>query len=106
MCFQTYTHFSLCDCVAVHTHQCVRIENAINVIFCRDYTVRRQTAEGGCPKHRDRVGASPAGSSSTAQTGSTSASAQQQQQQQTGSGGTAQGHLHGAGAGEAARAAA
>jgi hypothetical protein len=52
MCSHTYTHHTFCDCVALHTHQCHRCDNALFVMFCEDYVVARLTKEGGCPNHR------------------------------------------------------
>jgi hypothetical protein len=54
MCSHTYVHFTLCDDIAVHTHQCSKCQDALYIMFCPDYKVITQTQEGGCPKHRWR----------------------------------------------------
>lgn len=57
MCSHTYVHFSLCEDIAVHTHQCGKCQDALYIMFCEDYKVVTQTVEGGCPNHKWRKSA-------------------------------------------------
>ena len=51
MCSHTYTHFSNCPCVAIHTHQCYRTLDPLKVIFCDAYETVRREIVGLCPNH-------------------------------------------------------
>ena len=90
MCSHTYTHFTLCDCVAVHTHQCFRCGDALYVMFCEDYQVIKQTVEGGCPNHRWRSSKDGKGGKKDDSTKDGERDAQTAGEQASGSGNTAQ----------------
>ncbi|KAF2201147.1 hypothetical protein GQ43DRAFT_46999 [Delitschia confertaspora ATCC 74209] len=51
MCYHRYTGFTLCDCVAIHSHQCCFCDDPLMLVFCEHYTTYEVKSEGACPNH-------------------------------------------------------
>lgn len=55
MCYHLYTRFFICNCVAIHYHQCSLCLNYFMIIWCENYTTLEEEDHGACPNHAHKL---------------------------------------------------